>query len=293
MKRPLLFAIVGVALAVSAMIVNTATSEDNRRDLRLPAKVLDVATSVEGVEDTGILRYDNGLPQSRDGAIGPFPNILFIGNRVARGVPGWPLGPPPPPPSTPPPSPPGTFFSVTAVSVNLAGLYGSVFNMGFFAPAPVSMAVSPANPTVFPNTFNPTGTSAPLIAVKNVLATAPGWNVVVFATPVTTNRHFLAGVVNTNFAACLGVTTINTAPGTTCEGVALGAGTNTIPGTWPITPPNPPTNFNFPLGHNAMRIQLSNSLDPVGSLYAAIPGQNALIRLVGYVPVELMRFEVE
>jgi hypothetical protein len=170
---------------------------------------------------------------------------------------------------------------VTAVSVNLAGFFGTVFNMGFFAPAPVSMAVSPANPTVFPNTFNPTGTSAPMIAVKNVLATAPGWNVVVFATPVTTNNHFLAGVVNTNYTGCAG----NTLIGSTCEGVALGAGTNTIPGTTNWSP--------FLLGHNAMRIQLSNSLDTVGSLYAAIPGQNALIRLVGYVPVELMRFEVE
>jgi hypothetical protein len=93
-----------------------------------------------------------------------------------------------------------------------------------------------------------------------------------FGTSITSTGPFLAGVVNTNFAGCLGDTSVPS----TCEGVALGPGTNA---GW---------------GHNAMRVTLPNGSGTVGTGYSTIPSQNALIRLSGpTVPVELMRLEVE
>jgi hypothetical protein len=235
MKRPILMITVVVALAASWMLAGTAFSDDQSRDRPFRNAVVDTGNPSDGGQGRALLQYDDGVPVYRDGGVGPFPHVLFIGNFVSPGL---------------PPAPP---YSVTAASVNMAGFYGTRFYMGFFR--------SPSHPT------NP----LQLLGTRAVAGTATGWNSVLFATPVISDAPFLVGVVNTNFGPCSG----STAVGSTCEGVALGPGTN------------------LGYGHNAMRITWPNASGTVGTGYASIAGQNALIRLNGYVPVELMRVEVD
>lgn len=233
MKTLIRLVTIGFAITVCVSLATTAMSEDGSRELRFPVQVKDLARSTDGGGGRAILQYDDGVAVYRDGAIGP--NLLFIGNKVSAGLP--PAGP----------------YTVTGASVYMAGLYAGQFWMVFFQ--------SPSHPT------DPLG----LIGWRAVLATATGWNSVLFATNVVSTGPFLVGVNNTAWGPCSG----NTSLGTTCEGVALGPGTN----GW---------------GHNAMRVHLATSSATVGSAYATIPGQNALIRLTGpTVPVELMRVEVD
>ena len=246
MKRSILTITVAVAVVLSSMFAGTAISQDGSRDMApWPEGVIDIGQSSDG-RQTAILQYDDGFPQYRDGSTGPFPDVLFIGNYVSAGLTQLP-GPNPP-------------FTVTAASVNMAGFYGTRFFMAFFK--------GPGHP------------SSPLrlIDIKTIGVTNYGWIFVPFATPVVTSHPFLVGVVQTNFAGCSG----NTALSSTCEGVALGPGTNQGH------------------GHNAMRITYPNGTGTIGTSYAPInttgtagANKNALIRLNFIIPVELMRFEVE
>jgi hypothetical protein len=162
--------------------------------------------------------------------------------------------------------PTATPHIITAASVNLAGFWGNVFHMAVFGQPAGTPAV------------------APILGIRSVASPGTGWNFVIFATPHTNvPTPFIVGVGNTTFTACSG----NTSLGSSCEGVAIGPGTNQT------------------LGYNAIRIaQVSNSAPGTG--YATIMGppgtatstplvpQNALIRISGTnIPVELMRFEVE
>jgi len=236
MKRLIQWAMVSFTIIACVMLATTATSEDGTRDRQLGAKVLDIATPSDG-GGRAILQYDDGVPVYREGGIGPDPTLLFIGNFFSPGL-----------PPTPPPN-----YSITAASVNLAGFFGTRFHMGFFR--------------------SPSHSTAPLefLGLRSIAATATGWQSVLFATPITSDGPFLVGVVQSNWTTCTTVTGI----GVSCEGVALGPGTNNG------------------YGHNAMRVKLPNVTGTVGSSYSTIPGQNALIRLNGYVPVELMRLEVD
>jgi len=111
-----------------------------------------------------------------------------------------------------------------------------------------------------------------VFGIRAIAATTPGvWNSLFFATTLTTDGPFLVGIPQDYRTLCSGSTAIPS----TCMGVALGSGTN------------------LGHGHNAMRVSMASSSAPAGSNYAPISGQNAFIRLNGYVPVELMRLEVE
>ena len=111
-----------------------------------------------------------------------------------------------------------------------------------------------------------------VFGIRAVAATAPAvWNSVFFATSLTTDGPFLVGIPQDWRTACSGVTTIPS----TCMGVALGSGTN------------------LGYGDNAMRVFMASSSATVGYGYSSIASQNAFIRLNGYVPVELMRLDVE
>jgi hypothetical protein len=236
MKIALRTAMVAAATIAVALLASTAVSQDRPVMGNLNPTVVDIATPTDG-SGRAILQYDDGVPVYRDGTLSVPPGGILFGNFFSPGL-----------PPTPPPN-----YSITAASVNMAGMYGTVFYMFFFN--------SPAHAT------------APLGVLGNraVAATGTGWHSVLFATPVTADGPFLAGIPNTAYPPCSG----NTSIGSTCIGVALGSGTN------------------LGYGHNAMQINLATSSAPAGSNFATIPGQNALIRLNGYVPVELMRLEVE
>ena len=234
MNNILRTATVGTATIAIVMLAAMAVSGDRPVMRNLKTTVVDIATPSDG--SRAILQYDDGVPVYRDGTLSVAPGGILFGNFFSPGL------PPSPPPN----------YSITAASVNMGGMYGTVFHMVFFR--------------------SPLHATAPLgvLGIRAVAATGTGWQSVLFATPLTSDGPFLAGIPNTAYPPCSG----NTAIGSTCIGVAIGSGTNGH-------------------GHNAMHVMLATSSAPAGSNFATIPGQNALIRLNGYVPVELMRLEVE
>ena len=141
--------------------------------------------------------------------------------------------------------------TITAVSFNLAGYWPPAAVLGMFGPA--------------------AGTTAPVLGIQVLSGvTGTGWWSAAIPSIAAGSGSFLAGIVNSTYATCT-----STALSGSCEGVALGPGTNGY-------------------GHNAMRISITGSADTAGSGFATIPGQNAFIRVTGpNIPVELMRFVVE
>jgi len=226
------FLVIGVAIVACMLAAGTALTDNNdQREQGIRSAVAVPATHGTGEGSRGNLQYDDGVPAYRDGAIGP--GFVFIGNQFSAGLPTG-------------------AHTLTAATINLAGLWPSNATLGFFGPL--------------------AGTTAPFMGFQAFTGlTAIGWASAALSPVPAGSGSFLVGVWNSNYALCSG----DTALGGTCDGVALGAGTNGM-------------------GHNAMRISMPTTTAASASGFAPIPGQNALLRVSGSnVPVELMRFEVE
>ncbi len=196
----------------------------------------------------GTIQYDNDVPFSRDGQ-----DDGLIGNRFV---------------------PPAGPHSIATVSFRVAGNYvatgttGSIVATVWDVNTGTAMVLSRVNVTNAPGIpLFGTGTITDVVVVAPLGAAVTGHT-----------GDFIGGLRNTGYAACAG----NVALNTTCDGVALTAGT-VDPGS----------------GFNAVRLPFTSgnfvpTIQTFGSSGAAIASTNAIFRVTGdNLPVELMTFSVE
>jgi hypothetical protein len=230
--RAVVFAVLAAVVVVWMSSVSAAEKRAGVRTAPQIGRVLNIPPGGNLPDVIGTLRYDNDIPASRDGTLN-----IPIGNNFNVGF----LNP----------------HSITKVSFRLAGCY--------VTPYPGALVhIFDVNPTVMTvmQLAQFSGGAGP----GNNCAGGAVYSGMVPAPIMGHTGPFVAGIHNTPFAGCAGMTAV----GGTCEGVALSAGTMD-PG----------------MGFHAVRVN--------GAMYTAIvPNKNAIFRATGdNLPVELMSFGVK
>lgn len=223
---------VGLAAVVLAWVGYVSAAEQQKRPgTKKVPQIVNVPRETRSPDVVGTVIYDNNIPVSRDGTLNQ-----PIGNNVNDHP---------------------AMHSIMSVSYKLAGCY--------VTPYPGALVhIHDINPTLM--------TAMQLIQFSGMAGPGNNCNAAalysgVLPVPLLNQTGpFFAGIHNTNFGGCNGMTGI----GGTCEGVALTAGTMD-PG----------------LGFHGVRVN--------GIMYTAlVPAKNAIFRVTGdNLPVELMGFGVK